>query len=71
MNPIKGLLIQDESLAIKLGRHLYDRGYVVTCATFPTVSKGAAMLRIALSSLHTTADIRGLANQIRQFSVTH
>jgi 7-keto-8-aminopelargonate synthetase-like enzyme len=65
--PIRGIKINDEDKAIKLGKYLLEKGYVLTCATYPTVDLGKAMLRLAISSLHTEKQILGLINYINKF----
>nr|MBX2848431.1 aminotransferase class I/II-fold pyridoxal phosphate-dependent enzyme [Acidiferrobacterales bacterium] len=65
--PIRGLLLNDERKAIDLGRYLYDHGYLLTCATFPTVERGKPILRLALSALHTDSQIRELIELISSY----
>jgi len=65
--PIRGLLIRNEQLAIELGRFLFDHGFALTCATFPTVERGQAMLRLALSALHTEQQIESLVGLTLEF----
>jgi len=66
--PIRGIQVNDEHLAIKLGKYLFDHGFVLTCATFPTVAQGKAMLRMAMSTLHTKQQLNQLTKLIRSFS---
>ena len=53
---------EDKSLA--LSRKLYDRGFFVFPARYPTVPLGQAMLRISLSALHETDDIHRLITEL-------
>jgi len=66
--PIRGIQVNDEYLAIKLGKYLLENGFVLTCATFPTVAKGKAMLRLAISALHSTQQLSRLVDLITIFS---
>ncbi len=66
--PIRGIQVNDEDLAIRLGKYLFDNGYVLTCATFPTVAQGKAMLRLAISALHTKQQIEQLVQLVINFS---
>jgi len=65
--PIRGILVKDEYRAIALGKHLFENGFVLTCATFPTVAKGKAMLRLAISAIHSKEQINTLAELVTNF----
>ena len=66
--PIRGLFIGDEIKAIQVAKNLKDRGFAVTTAMYPTVAKKSAILRIALSAMHTTSQIKKLCNEINYLS---
>ena len=61
-SPIRGIHVGDELSCIRLSFGLQRSGVAVTTAMFPTVEKGGAMLRVALSAMHTHEDILCLAN---------
>lgn len=58
--PIRGIRVGDEFKAIKLAQSLQAKGYMTTTAMFPTVRKGEAMLRCAISAQHRPYEIEGL-----------
>lgn len=58
--PIRGIRVGDEFKAIRLAQSLQARGYLTTTAMFPTVRKGEAMLRCAISAQHRPEEIEGL-----------
>lgn len=58
--PIRGLRVGNEERALHIARELLHNGFAVTTAMYPTVAKGRSMLRVALSALHTEAQITGL-----------
>ncbi len=47
-------------------RLLREAGYLVPAIRFPTVAKGSARLRIALSAAHRREEIEGLAATLRR-----
>ncbi|PSU25861.1 aminotransferase [Photobacterium phosphoreum] len=58
--PIRGIVIGDENEAITKCNKLHDLGFSTTVAIYPTVEKGQAILRCALSSAHTKQQIESL-----------
>lgn len=62
--PIRGFLVGNEFTAIQIGKKLLEKGFACTTALFPTVPKGEAMIRVALSTLHADFEI---AKLIREF----
>ncbi|WP_242111870.1 8-amino-7-oxononanoate synthase [Luteimonas aquatica] len=62
--PIQPLLCGSDARAVAMAQALEARGYWVAAIRPPTVPEGRARLRIALSALHTTADIEGLAEAL-------
>lgn len=64
--PIRGVLVGNEYQAISLTKLLRDNGFAVTAAMYPTVAKGGAMLRVALSALHEKHQIDALVSSIKR-----
>ena len=65
-SPVRGIYIGQEYTAIQFTKKLRERGFAVTAAMYPTVSKNCAMLRVALSALHTKDQIYCLCENIRE-----
>ena len=63
---IHPLIIGDEEAAIDLSRSLQAEGFLVPAIRYPTVSKGAARLRITVSATHDKTQIRALAGAIQR-----
>lgn len=61
------LIIGEAEKAIEASGRLEDAGYLVSAIRPPTVPKGTARLRFTLSALHTEAEIRALAQEIRKY----
>ena len=62
--PIRGVFVGDENKTIDAGIKLFDKGFFVNAAMFPTVALKKGILRIALSSIHKEKDIIELCNYI-------
>ncbi len=58
------IIIGDESAAVELSRKLYDHGIFVPAIRFPTVPKGKARLRVAVTAGHTEADVGELLRAV-------
>jgi 8-amino-7-oxononanoate synthase len=58
--PIQPVLLGDNARALAVARQLEGSGYLVAAIRPPTVPAGQARLRIALSTLHTDAQVDGL-----------
>lgn len=58
--PIRGLLIGNEEKAITICKKMHDRGFATTVAMYPTVEEGKAILRCAISAIHTRENIDSL-----------
>ncbi len=54
--PIRGYVTGREDLAIKTAKFLHASGVACTAAMYPTVAKGSAMLRFAISVQHESND---------------
>ena len=52
-------MIGDERAAVAAGERLVDAGYWVPAVRYPTVSRGAARLRLTVSAAHRADDITG------------
>lgn len=63
-SPIRGVLIGDEFKTIKITKELKKIGFAVTAALYPTVPKNRAMLRIAISAIHTKEQITAICKSI-------
>jgi 7-keto-8-aminopelargonate synthetase-like enzyme len=59
------IVIGPEAAAMAAGESLRSAGFLVPAIRFPTVSRGAARLRITLSASHSEQDVAGLAEGIR------
>jgi glycine C-acetyltransferase/8-amino-7-oxononanoate synthase len=61
---IHPLVVGDEQTAIDLSRALHTDGFLVPAIRYPTVSKGAARLRITVTAGHDEQQIRRLAEAL-------
>jgi 8-amino-7-oxononanoate synthase len=64
VSPIFPLLIGDEQQALRQAETLCTNGFLVPAIRYPTVARGSARLRIALSSSHKLEQIQALAKTI-------
>ncbi len=53
-------IVGDEQAALDLSRSLQDEGFLVPAIRYPTVAKGSARLRIAISAAHSESQVRAL-----------
>jgi 8-amino-7-oxononanoate synthase len=58
------VVIGDEAKALRLAESLLAHGFLVPAIRYPTVARGAARIRIALSSSHTPKQIDTLSGAI-------
>ena len=58
------VIIGDEENALTVSNYLHENGYFISAIRYPTVSKGAARLRVALMSSHTEAELKKCAELI-------
>ena len=63
-SPIIPVPIGDEAKAVNASATLREAGYFVPAIRWPTVPRGAAMLRVTVMATHTDAQIDGLADVI-------
>lgn len=66
-SPIIPLIIGDETKALSTASALLDQGIFVPAIRFPTVSRGAARLRVTVTAAHTESD---LATLVRSWQTT-
>ena len=64
VSPIFPWLIGDEQQSLGLAESLLKNGFLVPAIRFPTVARGSARLRIALSASHTPEQIQSLSRTI-------
>jgi 8-amino-7-oxononanoate synthase len=67
VSPIFPLVIGDEQKALRLAEILYNNGFLAPAIRYPTVARGSARLRIALSSSHSLEQIQSLSRTIIAF----
>ena len=58
------LIVGEERLAMKVAKELERQGVLVSAIRYPTVAKGSARLRVALSAAHTKEELRNAAARI-------
>ena len=63
-SPIFPIVIGDEAKTLRLAESLLEHGFLVPAIRYPTVARGAARIRIAMSSLHTPEQIDALSGAI-------
>jgi 8-amino-7-oxononanoate synthase len=61
-------IVGDEQAAVDLSHALMSEGSLVPAIRYPTVAKGSARLRIALSASHEDAQIEALRSTLRRLS---
>ena len=64
ISPIFPVMIGDEGRALVLAAALLERGILAPAIRYPTVARGSARIRIALSSLHSNQQVSALAETI-------
>ena len=60
------VVIGDEREALRVSDELRRRGFLVPAIRYPTVARGSARLRIAISATHTPDDILALAQKVEK-----
>ena len=58
------VVIGDEAKAVRLAESLLEHGFLVPAIRYPTVARGAARIRVAMSSAHTPEQIDALSRAI-------
>src|SRR3984957_7485520 len=64
VSPIFPVVIGDEQQTLRLAETLQINGFLAPAIRYPTVARGAARLRIALSSSHSIEQIQSLSKTI-------
>jgi 8-amino-7-oxononanoate synthase len=64
ISPIFPLVIGDEQRTLRLAAILYTNGFLAPAIRYPTVARGTARLRIAVSSSHRLEQIQSLSKTI-------
>lgn len=58
------IIVGDEARALEVSAKLIEKGFLISAIRYPTVAKGAARLRVALSSEHTRDELKAAAQAI-------
>ena len=58
------IIVGDERRAVEIARKLEARGFVISAIRYPTVPKGSARLRVAISSSHERSQLSAAAQAI-------
>jgi 8-amino-7-oxononanoate synthase len=64
ISPIFPVMVGDEHESLCLAQSLYANGFLAPAIRYPTVARGSARVRIALSSLHELEQIQSLSRDI-------
>jgi 8-amino-7-oxononanoate synthase len=64
---IQPLICGEASAALALSAKLRERGFLIPAIRYPTVPRGAARLRVALSAAHADKDIEALNRGLADF----
>jgi 7-keto-8-aminopelargonate synthetase-like enzyme len=68
-SPIVPIVLGEEARAVAVSEALLARGLLVPAIRPPTVAPGSSRLRVALSALHTPAQIDALAAALAALGV--
>ena len=58
------IAIGDERKAVEVSARLLERGFLIPAIRYPTVARGRARLRVALSAAHNDATLAAAAAEI-------
>ncbi|MBO6167248.1 MAG: aminotransferase class I/II-fold pyridoxal phosphate-dependent enzyme [Kiritimatiellae bacterium] len=61
------LIIGDERKALEVSARLESAGFVIPAIRYPTVARGAARLRVAISASHSPSEILSAAKKVKEF----
>lgn len=67
--PIIPVHVGDEAEAMRASARLLERGFIVPAIRWPTVPRGAAILRVTLMSTHTPAQIDALCEELAALGI--
>lgn len=59
------VVVGDERKAVEISRALEEKGFLVPAIRYPTVARGSARLRVALSAAHSPDDISAVRAALR------
>ncbi|MCO5053733.1 MAG: 8-amino-7-oxononanoate synthase [Verrucomicrobiae bacterium] len=62
------IILGDAATAVNAAQALRERGFFVPAIRYPTVARGAARLRVTVTSAHTTAQIHALSQALLALS---
>jgi 8-amino-7-oxononanoate synthase len=65
-SPIVPLIVGDEKAALHAAAQLQASGFLVPAIRFPTVKRGSARLRLALSARHSSEEVADLISALRR-----
>lgn len=65
-SPIRMVEIGDEADALAAGEEMLNLGYFASVVFFPIVRRRSAQLRLCIAANHTTDDIRGVVDALKQ-----
>lgn len=63
------LILGEEAKAVETAAQLREQGFFVPAIRYPTVARGAARLRITLTTAHTKPDVDQLAGALSQIAI--
>ncbi|KAJ0043834.1 hypothetical protein Pint_17171 [Pistacia integerrima] len=66
-SPIISLIVGSEEKALLASRHLLESGFHVTAIRPPTVPSNSCRLRVTLTAVHTTDDIKKLTTALSRY----
>jgi 8-amino-7-oxononanoate synthase len=64
ISPIFPVMVGDEQRSLDLARTLYANGFLAPAIRYPTVARGSARLRIAVSAVHSLEQIQSFSRTI-------
>lgn len=70
VSPVRTLAMRGSREAVSAARRLRERGFLVSAAFYPVVPADAPVLRLALSALHSRAEIDGLCAELAGLGLT-
>ena len=68
VSPIIPVAVGDEERAVTVSGELRNRGFFVPAIRWPTVARGAAILRVTVTADHTTDQIRALGRALLELT---
>jgi 7-keto-8-aminopelargonate synthetase-like enzyme len=68
MSAIIPIVLGPAEAAVEASQLLAEKGYFVPAIRYPTVARDAARLRVTISAKHSTKQIRGVCELLRNIS---